>query len=69
MPRRELAAPGWVEGGPSRSASVRNALAAAPEAARAVVHDAARPLVTRELVEACIAALTGASTARSRRRR
>src|SRR4029450_878359 len=49
--------PGWVEGGPSRSASVRNALAAAPEARTAVVHDAARPLVTRELVEACVGAL------------
>ena len=51
--------PGWVEGGPSRSASVRNALAAAPEARTAVVHDAARPLVTRELVEACVGALMG----------
>ena len=50
---------GWVEGGPSRSASVRNALAAAPEAHTAVVHDAARPLVTRELVEACVGALMG----------
>jgi 2-C-methyl-D-erythritol 4-phosphate cytidylyltransferase len=51
--------PGWVEGGPSRSASVRNALAAAPEARTAVVHDAARPLVTRDLVEACVGALMG----------
>ena len=51
--------PGWVEGGPSRSASVRNALAAAPEAQTAVVHDAARPLVTRDLVESCLAALMG----------
>jgi 2-C-methyl-D-erythritol 4-phosphate cytidylyltransferase len=51
--------PGWVEGGPSRSASVRNALAAAPEARTAVVHDAARPFVTRELVEACVGALMG----------
>jgi 2-C-methyl-D-erythritol 4-phosphate cytidylyltransferase len=51
--------PGWVEGGPSRSASVRNALAAVPEARTAVVHDAARPLVTRELVEACVGALMG----------
>jgi 2-C-methyl-D-erythritol 4-phosphate cytidylyltransferase len=51
--------PGWVEGGASRSESVRNALAAAPEARTAVVHDAARPLVTRELVEACIGALMG----------
>jgi 2-C-methyl-D-erythritol 4-phosphate cytidylyltransferase len=50
---------GWVEGGPSRSASVRNALAAAPEARTAVVHDAARPLVTRELVQACLGALMG----------
>jgi 2-C-methyl-D-erythritol 4-phosphate cytidylyltransferase len=50
---------GWVEGGPSRSASVRNALAAAPEARTAVVHDAARPRVTRELVEACVDALMG----------
>ena len=33
----------------------------------AVVHDAARPLVTRELVERCLAGST-ASTARSRRR-
>jgi 2-C-methyl-D-erythritol 4-phosphate cytidylyltransferase len=51
--------PGWVEGGPSRSASVRNALAAAPDARTAVVHDAARPLVTRELVEACVGSLMG----------
>ena len=48
-----------VTGGASRSASVRNALAAAPEASVAVVHDAARPLVTRELVESCLAALEG----------
>ena len=51
--------PGSVEGGASRSASVRNALAAAPEARTFVVHDAARPLVTRELVESCLAALMG----------
>ena len=51
--------PGWVEGGASRSASVRNALAAAPEARTVVVHDAARPLVTRELVDSCLAALMG----------
>jgi len=49
--------PGWVEGGASRSASVRNALAAAPEATTAVVHDAARPLLKRDLVERCLAAL------------
>jgi len=51
--------PGWVEGGPSRSASVRNALAAAPEARTVVVHDAARPLVTVELVRACLDSLVG----------
>ena len=51
--------PGWVEGGASRSASVRNALMAAPEARTVVVHDAARPLLTQELVEACLAALSG----------
>jgi 2-C-methyl-D-erythritol 4-phosphate cytidylyltransferase len=51
--------PGWVAGGDSRSASVRNALAEASEARTVVVHDAARPLVTRELVESCLAALLG----------
>jgi 2-C-methyl-D-erythritol 4-phosphate cytidylyltransferase len=50
---------GWVEGGPSRSQSVRNALAAAPEASTVVVHDAARPLITRRLVEDCVGALLG----------
>ena len=49
--------PDRVRGGDSRSASVRNALAAAPEAEVVVVHDAARPLVTRELVERCIDAI------------
>jgi 2-C-methyl-D-erythritol 4-phosphate cytidylyltransferase len=49
--------PDRVLGGDSRSASVRNALAAAPEAETVVIHDAARPLVTRELVERCLAAL------------
>jgi 2-C-methyl-D-erythritol 4-phosphate cytidylyltransferase len=49
--------PDFVRGGESRSASVRNALAAAPEASVVVVHDAARPLVTRDLVERCLAAL------------
>lgn len=51
--------PDRVTGGASRSESVRAALAAAPEATVAVVHDAARPLVTRELVEACVGALAG----------
>jgi 2-C-methyl-D-erythritol 4-phosphate cytidylyltransferase len=51
---------GSVTGGDSRSESVRNALAAAPaEEDVVLVHDAARPLVTPELVEACIAGLEG----------
>jgi 2-C-methyl-D-erythritol 4-phosphate cytidylyltransferase len=51
--------PDSVEGGPSRSASVRNALAAAPEATVVVIHDAARPLVTSGLVRECLEALDG----------
>lgn len=47
-----------VAGGASRSESVRLALAAGGGGAEvAVVHDAARPLVTAELVERCVAAL------------
>ena len=46
-----------MSGGDSRSASVRNAVLAAPEASVYVVHDAARPLVTPELVRRCIDAL------------
>ena len=47
-----------VVGGAARSQSVLNALAAAdPRAEVVVVHDAARPLVSAELIEACIAAL------------
>lgn len=42
-----------VPGGPSRSASVREAVRRAPEAAVYVVQDAARPLLTEALVEAC----------------
>jgi 2-C-methyl-D-erythritol 4-phosphate cytidylyltransferase len=49
----------FVGGGPSRSASVRNAVLAAPDADVFVVHDAARPLVTAGLVERCLAALDG----------
>jgi 2-C-methyl-D-erythritol 4-phosphate cytidylyltransferase len=49
--------PDFVHGGESRSASVRNAVEAAPEASVFVVHDAARPLVTPELVTRCIDAL------------
>jgi 2-C-methyl-D-erythritol 4-phosphate cytidylyltransferase len=50
--------PDRVTGGASRSASVRNALAAAPEATVVVVHDAARPLVTPDLVQRCIDSLS-----------
>jgi 2-C-methyl-D-erythritol 4-phosphate cytidylyltransferase len=50
-------APTWVRGGESRSASVRNAVQTAPEAMTFVIHDAARPLVTRELVERCMNAI------------
>ncbi|HEV3375831.1 MAG TPA: 2-C-methyl-D-erythritol 4-phosphate cytidylyltransferase [Thermoleophilaceae bacterium] len=52
-------APGWVEGGSSRSASVRNAVEAAPEATVFVIHDAARPLVTSGLVRECLDSLDG----------
>jgi 2-C-methyl-D-erythritol 4-phosphate cytidylyltransferase len=55
--------PDSVAGGPVRSDSVRRALSAAPEADVVVVHDAARPLVTADLVERCIAALQDADGA------
>jgi 2-C-methyl-D-erythritol 4-phosphate cytidylyltransferase len=57
VPEGFVEAPDRVPGGDSRSASVRNALDVAPEATVVVVHDAARPLVTRDLVERCLAAL------------
>jgi 2-C-methyl-D-erythritol 4-phosphate cytidylyltransferase len=49
--------PDRVTAGPTRSASVRNALAAAPDATVVVIHDAARPLVTTDLVARCLDAL------------
>jgi 2-C-methyl-D-erythritol 4-phosphate cytidylyltransferase len=56
--------PGWEESGPDRvaggavrSASVRAALDAAPEASFVVVHDAARPLVSVELAARCVEAV------------
>jgi 2-C-methyl-D-erythritol 4-phosphate cytidylyltransferase len=55
--------PDRVTAGPTRSASVRNALAAAPEATVVVVHDAARPLVTPPLVARCLDALSDADGA------
>jgi 2-C-methyl-D-erythritol 4-phosphate cytidylyltransferase len=51
--------PDRVTAGPTRSASVRNALAAAPEATVVVIHDAARPLVPAGLVRECLEALDG----------
>jgi 2-C-methyl-D-erythritol 4-phosphate cytidylyltransferase len=41
-------------GGESRSHSVSNALAALAESGEVVVHDAARPLVTPELIDKCV---------------
>jgi 2-C-methyl-D-erythritol 4-phosphate cytidylyltransferase len=52
-----------VEGGATRSASVRNALAAAGDVDAVVVHDAARPLVTPELFTRTLAALDEADAA------
>jgi 2-C-methyl-D-erythritol 4-phosphate cytidylyltransferase len=55
------AAPGLpavaVAGGSSRSGSVANGLEASGNASVVVVHDAARPLVTAELVDRCVAQL------------
>ena len=48
-----------VDGGASRSDSVRRALAVAGEGDPVLVHDAARPLVTAALAESVIAALAG----------
>jgi 2-C-methyl-D-erythritol 4-phosphate cytidylyltransferase len=46
-----------VAGGASRSESVRNALALEPAADIVVIHDAARPFVTDELVQRAIEAV------------
>jgi 2-C-methyl-D-erythritol 4-phosphate cytidylyltransferase len=46
-----------VAGGASRSESVRNALAVAPDADIVVIHDAARPFASAELFRECIAAV------------
>jgi 2-C-methyl-D-erythritol 4-phosphate cytidylyltransferase len=52
-----------VAGGTQRSHSVQAALAAARADDVVLVHDAARPLLTRALVEDCLAALTGCDAA------
>src|SRR5215207_851531 len=52
-----------VEGGATRSESVRSALAAAGDVDAVVVHDAARPLAAPELFTRTLAALAGADAA------
>jgi 2-C-methyl-D-erythritol 4-phosphate cytidylyltransferase len=53
-----------VAGGAERGDSVRNALAAVPmEADIVLVHDAARPLVSAEVIDRCIAAAAGGRSA------
>jgi len=52
-----------VEGGAQRSLSVRAALGAVAGGDPVVVHDAARPLVTPELIEEVLAGLEGADCA------
>jgi 2-C-methyl-D-erythritol 4-phosphate cytidylyltransferase len=48
-----------VSGGQARSQSVANAVGAAPKAEILVVHDAARPLVTAQLIDALVDELVG----------
>jgi 2-C-methyl-D-erythritol 4-phosphate cytidylyltransferase len=43
-----------VAGAPSRSGSVARALAVAPASEAVLVHDAARPLVTADLIDRCV---------------
>jgi 2-C-methyl-D-erythritol 4-phosphate cytidylyltransferase/2-C-methyl-D-erythritol 2,4-cyclodiphosphate synthase len=56
---------GWitVDGGASRSDSVQSGLAVIPDIAAVLVHDAARPFVTKAHVERLLAALTEADGA------
>jgi 2-C-methyl-D-erythritol 4-phosphate cytidylyltransferase len=63
VPAGHESPPDRIVGGPSRSASVRNALEAAPEATVVVVHDAARPFVRADLLRRCIEALGSADGA------
>jgi 2-C-methyl-D-erythritol 4-phosphate cytidylyltransferase len=52
---------GVIRGGDSRAQSTQLGLAAlAPEVSHVIIHDAARPLVPREVVARCVAALAGA---------
>ena len=64
VPPEDVAAEGGVAGGATRSESVRNGLAAVPDAATIVcVHDAARPLASRELFGAVVAAVRAGADA------
>lgn len=63
---RPLAAPGRIQvcaGGPTRRESVRLGLAALPPVEQVLVHDAARPLVSAELIRRVLTAIgdTGAA--------
>jgi 2-C-methyl-D-erythritol 4-phosphate cytidylyltransferase len=51
VPPQYVDRPSRIAGGGSRSESVAKALAACPEATTAVIHDAARPLVTQGLIQ------------------
>jgi len=52
---------GVIRGGDSRAQSTQLGLAAlAPEVSHVIIHDAARPLVPREVVARCVAALADA---------
>ena len=52
-----------VTGGADRAASVRNGLAALPPEGLVLIHDAARPCVTHDIIDGVIAALDGAKAA------
>jgi 2-C-methyl-D-erythritol 4-phosphate cytidylyltransferase len=60
VPPADAEREGGVAGGPTRSASVRNGLAAVPAEADIIcVHDAARPLASPNLFRAVIEAVSG----------
>ena len=60
VPAADVAAEGGVAGGDTRSASVRNGLAAVPPDATIIcVHDAARPFATAELYRRVIDSVAG----------
>lgn len=64
VPPEDVAIEGGVAGGPTRSESVRNGLAAVPaEATIVCVHDAARPLASGELFAAVVAAVRSGADA------